>query len=359
MTTTKRKIALLLLIPFMGVGAQRTDVVLVQGLDEQADFLNYWSAVLSGTGNYTPHLVGAINSSTSIPTQSDALTSYLTGSAFATSPILVGHSQGGLVSRFASRSVPVAGLLTVASPNAGAPIAGPGAFGAIAGAQALLGIELFDMNQALSLNWGECDCSQAWYDANTFITDAITLIGTGFELLKGVPFLFTNPYLGDNAPGSSEVTSLLTNSSLEQAARREAIGVDVIDYSAAPWRLLFDQGTADVYAGAIALWGLNLTLDAMSIQFAAEDPNSCWSDNCAAFENAANAMGIIAQIFEDVPYIANVQVIGGVPNDALVPTFNEALPDKPLFRTVGGITHMEVLGDGDDIIGALNFMTNR
>jgi hypothetical protein len=70
-------------------------------------------------------------------------------------------------------------------------------------------------------------------------------------------------------------------------------------------------------------------------------------------------MMIVGDIIGDLPFTVNYSVVGGVPNDALVPTANESLPDKGPFRTVFGLTHQEILNDGQDVVQGVDHITGR
>jgi hypothetical protein len=70
-------------------------------------------------------------------------------------------------------------------------------------------------------------------------------------------------------------------------------------------------------------------------------------------------MGDLGQLLEDVPWVANYAIVGGIPNDALVPTYAESLPDKQIFRIVAGLTHNEILGDGQDVLSGANAVSGR
>ena len=233
--------------------AAQTPVVLIQGLDETTGAVAGWYNALANAG-YASQVISSLNSSSSIGAQTSAVGGFLSGSGYGTNTILVGHSQGGLVARYASRSTPLLGLVTVASPNAGADIAGFGSaqVGAMEGVASL---DLWNINQGWGLDWGECnDCSSYWYDASTFFTDLASAAGLGLEVAVGVPFLISNPHLVDMAPESSTITNLMFNPGLELAADREAIAVDVIDYAAAPFRLVYPSpGDADAWAAAVQI----------------------------------------------------------------------------------------------------------
>lgn len=112
----------------------------------------------------------------------------------------------------------------------------------------------------------------------------------------------------------------------------------------------------------VAEYGLVIDLDRLAILTSAGDPGQCDPDddpNCGTIEEIANSIVWFGDFLGDLPDIANYQIVGGVPNDGLVPTANEALPDKPVFRTLSNITHDEVLNDGTDLVSTLNAMTGR
>jgi len=339
--------------------AQANAVVLLPGLDELNSDVGWWGYALGNTGFYSINTVSSLSSSSSIATQTSALNSFLSANGLGSAAVIVGHSQGGLVARYASRSTPVQGVVTVASPNAGAPIATEGALAYVGGTQAMIYLELFLVNEGWTADWGACDvCSRAWYDVSASFVDLGTLIATGLEVLYGVPFLQSNPHLFDLGPGTSVISSL-SNYGLELAADREAVAVDVVDYAAAPFRLLTAE-YADADALFLSLGASDLIFDGQDIYYAANDPGECYGD-CGTLATVGNAMVTLGDVLGSVPVDVNFAVIGGIPNDGLVPTANEALPDKGPFRTLAYLTHVEVLYDnqGGDIVGTVNRAAGR
>jgi triacylglycerol esterase/lipase EstA (alpha/beta hydrolase family) len=117
-------IAVLLVALWTVPMAAQNNVALVHGFLEGPANWGNMPSLLSGAG-FNAFTVPTVNSSDPIATQSTALNSYLSTNG-VTNSILVGHSQGGLVSRYATRSQAARGILTVATPNGGAPIAGAG-----------------------------------------------------------------------------------------------------------------------------------------------------------------------------------------------------------------------------------------
>lgn len=149
----------------------------------------------------------------------------------------------------------------------------------------------FQINQGQSIDWNVCNgCSFWWYEVNDFLANLLTDFGWGMDALFVIPFRADNPHLGDLAPGSGVVASLVNNPGLEQAAAREAIAVDVQDYGAAPFRLLADAGTADALAAAVAIWSLELDLGGLSLYEAATDESQCYdTDVCPTVANIGNS----------------------------------------------------------------------
>jgi pimeloyl-ACP methyl ester carboxylesterase len=343
--------------------AQATPTVLVPGLDETTGNVTWWYNALANSGKYFPYFVDGLNSSSAVSTQTTVVTSFLSSHSLSSNAVIVGHSQGGLVARYASRSTSLLGLLTVASPNAGAPIASSYAQTYAISLESLAGFELFEINQGLGLAWDVCPfCADRWYNVTTYLNDFAAIVGTGFEVVKGVPFLNSNPHLGDLAPGSGVISSLQTNPGLELAADREAIAVDVVDYAAAPFRLTAGtEADADALAQLVAIWATELNFDGDQIYFEATNGDCYDADMCPRIANVGNAMVTYAELVANLPLDVNYYLIGGVPNDGLVPTANEALPGKAPIRTQLHITHNQVLWDnnGTDILGAMDFITGR
>lgn len=349
----------MLVIPLWSAVSQ-TPAVLIPGLSETNDFTNPWAYYLNATGNYAAQTVPTLNTSSSVGTQSSSVSGYLSGIG-GTNAILIGHSMGGVVSRYTARSTPVLGLLTVATPNFGANVADPLTMTTIVGQEAMAGIFLFDMNQVNSTHFQSCDgCGEIWYEATTGVTDVVALLGAGFELYNAIPFLFGNPYTADLKPSSPWISGLIENPGLEQATFRQAIAVDVQDYAAAPFRLAYTAATADYYASYLAYYGMYLMLQGGYLVTIASDPSRCWDEyNCGVIIGGGQAMGNLGQLIEDVPWVANYAIIGGIPNDALVPTYAESLPDKQIFRIVTGLNHNEILGNAADVVAGADAVSGR
>jgi len=339
-------------MPFMASAAQRTDVVLVQGLSESAADMSYWGSVLNGTGNYTTHTVGTINSSGFIGTQVAALSAFLSDNGFGAAAVVAGHSQGGLVSRIASRSGALGGLLTVATPNEGAPIADAGLV--LIDYNALIALYTWDANMVFTDDLSAYPWYPNYLEATAIVADVLPFVVAAFDA-GGVWFWLNNPYIGDLSPYSSVIGDLQTNWSLEQASQREAIAVDVVDYGAAPWRLLYSDASAQSLANAIFTYGVTLNLDGVVISLGV-DPADPINGSIQEFASGITGIGNIAIA---IPEIANIDLVGGVPNDGLVPTANERLPDKIAFRTVTDRSHNDILSDGQDIVDAMNHLTGR
>ena len=104
-------------------GAQTpTPVLLVHGFNSDSDTWNATRDFLDATGNYQASAIHLIWQQ-HLANQAAVVASRLSSSGVGPATIVVGHSQGGLVSRMATRTSPVLGLLTIGSPHAGAPIA--------------------------------------------------------------------------------------------------------------------------------------------------------------------------------------------------------------------------------------------
>lgn len=333
---------------------QKTDVVLIPGFLETPNDWSFMASVLNNTAAYNALSDPAIISTQSIAAQAAELNNFI-GQRSPLNAISTGHSQGGLVARWASRDQTVLGILTVGSPNAGAPIARqlPTVFsylGTLADDGSVIAADIADLEFSTDIG-----LSIIWDDWLGIISAAPGAASLAFENYIN-EFFARQPNIQELQPTSTTVLSLVSNPGLERAASRQAIVADLLDYYAGSFRLtsisqqVADDGMAAIQAiGALALFDGDLLINS----------NPEGDENALLHQAAGFAMTEEGAILVGLPDICNYQLVGGVPNDGLLPTSVESLPDRgPLF-TAAGLTHNDLLNDSDHIISALNLMSGR
>ncbi len=184
------------------------------------------------------------------------------------------------------------------------------------------------------------------------------LAAVGVEIYGNV-FYATHPSVSDLAPGSPYINTLVTNPGLEQTSVRRAIAADVLDYAAAPWRLTMPQGEADAEAEYVNALGYFVLLGGLGIELL-DDPEE--DVNYWEHMNGAWALEDLGELVTGLPWFVNYGLIGAIPNDGLLPTATEFLPNAPLPFQLPGLAHSETIRAGTGattIVSALNEMTGR
>jgi pimeloyl-ACP methyl ester carboxylesterase len=242
-------------------------------------------------------------------------------------PVVVGHSNGGVVAREWSKTRSMRGLLTLSSPNQGAPIANNaiawGMYNAsiVAG---LLNVQASFANPNEGSFWILSVIQGALaFAADTVSTSVAALAATGFDIYS--------PVFSQDKVGSAYMQSLnsLDNRAREAAAipNRVSIATYVPDYNlggafralspdnadyfrAALWAAV---GTLDVWAGTIASSGVPRDIERaqrmLTASFLLSLHEGMW---CQA-------------VSDPTPYAVT---LGGAchPNDTFIPTWSHVMP---------------------------------
>lgn len=341
--------------------AQATPVLLVHGIESNASTWDITKSVLNGTGNYT---ASAINLSWTdhLSSQASAVSSYLSGTGVASSTILVGHSQGGLVARIATRTTPVAGILTIGTPHAGAPIVG-------SSSELLLDETEIGLDEYLAVtnlqnfcdNHPDDDACQVPGQAVDYAAAGLGL----FELGGGVAAEWTLSYddMPEMDPGSLTIAGLQSGYASEQTGgRRVSIQVDDEEEETGPFRVLYG---ADLGSTA-SQEAENATSDMATIGFLLElwgihaetviDPDEPGALDEGEMAGAMDDMGFFLQQFCPIDW--NYDFVGSWANDGIVPWVYQTMPGSTTL-SLNYKAHNEETGQASTILGALNFMTSR
>ena len=330
-----------------------TPVVLVHGWNSDGTTWNSTAGLLSSTGNYSPYAVN-LDWSESLYPQATVVAS---APGFGPSGVLVGHSQGGLVSRLASRSGPVFGIITIGSPHNGAPIAG-------AGAAILLDLALTNWDFLTGYDDLQDACDPEYDDLCLNSTEALDYIAPAFELVEnalgiGVAYFGTAwQDLSDLQPGSNVILDLQNNYNQEQTGghRTSIVADDNLEYTG-PFRLFesVNQSVADAQTasnfGSILIFAGEEILDG-------DDPDT--DPNYDEHQEGGSAVQDLgAFIYDLCPFIWNVQFVGSTANDGFVPTSSQTMPNSDRVFQLQNVAHTEETNQAGTIRNELDRMTNR
>jgi len=336
-----------------GASAQPTPVLLVHGFNSDSNTWDFTKSVLNATGNYQANAVHLVWTQ-ALFTQKDAVASRLGSSTISAATILVGHSQGGLVSRLVSRDMPVLGLLTIGSPHAGAPIVD-------SRNQLLVDFAEVELDEALIAftlpsycdnHPGDRVCQDPTLDVELDIAGVGLLEATG--AIWGIVTL-NNDDLRDLSPNSGVVGLLQQAPGQEQAQQRVSIQVDDEEEWAGPFRVLYGAQQAATAASNMMSIGLILELDGIHIDAAIDpgDPNAFSEIEMAG---AMEDMGFL--LYNFCPIDWNYNIVGSGSNDGVVPWGNQVMPSSRTV-TLLNVSHTEETSQASTIRNQLDIMTNR
>lgn len=180
----------------------------------------------------------------------------------------VAHSNGGIAAREWSKIRPMSGLLTLSSPNQGAPISGNAP--ALANYNLQIALGLYNArNSFANPNEGSWWIFQVIQGALAFATDAYNL--TGLALGSAGFDLFSDAFAQER-PGSSYMQALNSPANVAREinalnGNRAAIVTSVPDYHLGGVFRALDPGHADTWR--LGLYASIGTLDAWASQLAA------------------------------------------------------------------------------------------
>ena len=333
--------------------AQATPVLLVHGFNADSSTWASTQTLLNSNGYQASAIT--LNWTLHLASQADAVAARLSGSGVSASTIVVGHSQGGLVSRLASRTTPVAGILTIGSPHAGAPIVNTGP-----GLQLALGEASLDDELVFEFMPEFCDAHPT--DRECQIPDQeVDLALDGLEALQTGAMVWglvtlDHDDLHDLSPSSDVVGSLEASPGLEQAQNRVAIQVDDEDEASGPFRYLFANSTdADGAASDMEVIGEAIELGGFHIEAAIDENDEDEFDELEMAEGMED-MGLFLADFCPIDW--NYNIVGSANNDGVVPFENQVMPNS-VTLSLAGVSHAQETGEALTILSALNQITGR
>jgi len=251
--------------------------------------------------------------------------------------VLIGHSNGGLVSREASRNASYAGIITVGTLHGGAPIANrlddiQGFGQRIADETGYIQFVDFVVGPQTSA-WGFV--ALLAFFAASVVDYALENI---FDSLSG------KPVLDDMKPGSQFLNSLNDPSNLSREASMVRVGIVVSaddDYSGGPFRLVTGPGAASNLMQEMIQIGYEFEVDATDNLLSIDYTN--W--NAGLEIGAAYATFDISSMLTTLPeqwcdWIGAYDGTTCGPSDALVPVASQVYPGAVAVQ-ISGPSHTE------------------
>jgi len=281
----------------------------------------------------------------------DSLNRYMDNVGIEDDVAIIGHSMGGIIARLASRHHRTQGILTIGTPNLGAPLAGAivgypwgspltwyNWLSGITGAMALGSLP--DNNGAWVgpfLSW--YDIENAKIDTWNTVEDML-----GLSLLDFTEFLGTTPAIKDLVPGSPAMLDLNSDFgvSQEKTGKRGSIApsLDYADYPSGPFILLYgSNGGASRQMGDYLQWRGGATFfDGLNLWAGADWNNiEFWDQVFAGF--TLMDLGMMESSYW---LFWNEIVIGGIPNDGVVPVWSMVMPKSDhVFYPFAPVLHTD------------------
>ncbi len=321
---------LLLMLTAGGGSAQNPNVILVHGAGSTGATWNValpqFQLALPGVSVSAP----SISQNQSLFLQGDYLATLLSPSL----SVLTGHSQGGVISRRATATVPAKGIVTVGTPHYGAPLAN-----VLGDVISTLNVIAFDVADVLLL--GTYQTGWHWPLPNYLIqatmaaavgggTSAQLAYSKGLELAEDF-----EPYFADHIPGSSFHQQLPAG-----GANRFALAVQQTTTAASggPFSLYWPENDASGLAGA--LWAMGWGLHYYAVDLTEYVDTGQW-ESLFVLLSIASAQHL-ANIMVNVPYHWCNLVNGGfqtcLASDGFIPTGNQWYPGGST-TVLTGATH--------------------
>ena len=281
------------------------------------------------------------------PSQANSLESQV--SSLPASPVAVGHSNGGLVSRQWSRSRSLGGLVTLGTPNQGAPFVNN-----------LLRWAAFndDLYYALSDLYDAFAYSAVdWSDVYAVIADALQFItalsaSSVLDLAEVIGLRIGMPVLPQMAAGSPFVSDLNSQANLNREASDIPSRVGIISgddnyYYAGVFRVISPDhadAIADVMYGAIDFleyWAYWILAHADIDDFDAQDI-------AYAILNVADWLRSVDRVW--CRAISSSTMSSCWTSDGVVPIWSQLYPGAVEIDFVGGPTHTQETRYSDEAL---------
>lgn len=242
-------------------------------------------------------------------------------------PTVVGHSNGGVVAREWSKTKPMKGLLTLSSPNQGAPIANNATAWGMYNASIIAGI-LNVQTSFSNPNEGSYWIYSVIQGALAFAADTVS---TSIAALAAAGFDVYAPVFSQDKVGSTYMQSLNSPANLAREAaaipNRVSIATYVPDYNLGGAFRALSPDNADYFR--VALWAAVGTLDVWAGTIAASgEPRDL--ERAQRMLTASLLLSLHESMWcqavsDPTPYAVT---FGGSchPNDTFIPTWSHVMP---------------------------------
>ena len=272
------------------------------------------------------------------------------------STIAVGHSNGGLVARQWSRLHPVGGIVTLGTPNQGAPLA----YNALRWLNYNFTVshvitEVFNAYSRNCCTWnGTLPQVQNWI---YYVRYWLGLEATGLASTIGIDT--TAPVLAQMASGSPAGLNSSANLSREASAVPARVGIGIVAhnfYYAGPFRAMWPED-GDTIATWMSTTVNTLNYFAAYIAATADPADSGAADLVSWLTSAASYIASIDPTW--CRYVSSASANVCNPNDTVIPDWSQAYPGAPLiYVSREGPTHTRETSKSDDwlYLALTNFM---
>ncbi len=274
------------------------------------------------------------------------------------STVAIGHSNGGVIARQWNRGHALSGLVTLGTPNRGAPLAG--------NILHWVGFN-FDAGDAISAlfdvvaqcYWAGCGWDWVIYyqGLNSLLSNISNWLGGSlFSILSTAGVEIGAPVLGQMAPGSAFLNDVNSPGNIAREIAEVPVRIGIASvahnfYNAGPFRAAWPND-ADAIDSLKDFSIVALDAMAFSIYFSA-DPSDYWAWWIAgALSNAAGYLYAIDPFW--------CSVVSSYPNgpcdynDTIVPLWSQYLPDAPetayTIHMFNGPTHIQETTQSDAVL---------
>ena len=322
--------------------AQDRPTVFVHGLQGSA---NTWSAAanrLKAELAISPYVTN-LPWADPFETQASTLQSQL--GALPASTIAIGHSNGGLVSRQWSKQHPLSGVVTVGSPQRGAPLANnvlaalgfnEHLYAAAGGAFSAFGVQP-----------GE------FWDVYLYVQIALQVAqGLGwdnFYRIAGLGFASQYPVLGQMTTGSAFLQQLNSSGNLSREASQINARVGLVYELHKYWMLgplrVSDQYSADYWYPR--MWAAISTLEYAGLYLMT---NYSWHATALQIANGLfTTAGVLRQVDPTWCWAVTNDASCNTPHDGVVPVWSQVYPGAVNYG-IAGPSHLQEANSSDAAI---------
>jgi pimeloyl-ACP methyl ester carboxylesterase len=338
--------------PTINPEAGAKQLMLVHGLFSSSDT---WSALQrrfyeAGDARWRV-LAPDLYPTTAFTTNDDSLVNFMNNIGLESDAVVLGHSMGGIIARLASRKHRIQGLVTIGTPHLGAPLAAAvtdDPWNSPLWRWDLLASYL-SFEAISALPWSDDDWAGPFLSSLDIAAARSDATGTIFDLAGLSQFVWGDvvglvPAVHDLAPDSPAIANLNSIAGLdsEQIGIRASIlaGIGPDGYITGPFLLGFlgNRGAALAMGDYLQARGSATFVDGIRLWAGADwESDLNWQETSAGF--SLMALGDLEMSYW---LFWNLNVIGGMPNDGVVPEWSMIMPrSDEVFETGTAVLHTE------------------